>query len=128
MVFDQESYRFHLETGMAVLPWSSQGQGFFEKVDHLGIAGLSEKDRQGYGNATNLARFPRVKEVAERHGVSLTEIALSYLISQPFATIPIVGSRTVEQLRQCMHAADLALSPSEIAYLQDSTMGTMEQG
>ena len=128
VVFDQESYRFHLETGMAVLPWSSQGQGFFEKVDHLGITGLSEKDRQGYGNAANMARFPPVKEVAERRGVSLTEIALSYLISQPFATIPIVGSRTVEQLRQCMRAADLTLSPSEMAYLQDITMGAMEQG
>lgn len=118
VILDREGYEFHRDIAMAVLPWSSQGQGFFEKLDRYGLDGLGEKDRLGYASEANLARFPRAKEVAERHGVSLTEIALAYLISQPFATIPIVGSRTVQQLRQCMAAAAVQLSPEELEYLE----------
>lgn len=117
VVFGPDDYAFHRETGMAVMPWSAQGQGFFEKLARGGVDGLGAADRRGYLNDLNVARFARVAEVAQQRGVSLTVVALAYLMSQPFVTVPVIGPRSVEQLAACAEALDCALTPAEIAFL-----------
>jgi len=49
--------------------------------------------------------------------VPIGRIALAYLISQAFTTIPIVGCRTPEQLGESMKAADVELDVSMLNYL-----------
>ena len=44
-------------------------------------------------------------------------IGLGYLFSQPFVTIPIVGSRTIDQLQDSLSAADTQLTQAQIGYL-----------
>ena len=122
VVFGPDDFAFHLETGMAVMPWSAQGQGFFEKMARSGLDGLGASDRKGYLNDLNAERFERVTEIGRTRGVSLTAVALSYLMSQPFVTVPVVGPRTVEQLRMCVEALDCALSPAEITFLAGDLM------
>jgi len=48
----------------------------------------------------------------------VTQIVLGYLRSQPFPTIPIVGCRTVEQLRDSLNAAQVKLDPDQVSYLE----------
>jgi aryl-alcohol dehydrogenase-like predicted oxidoreductase len=117
-VFDQTSLDFHKKTGLAVIPYSSQGQGFFSKLDTVGVSGLKESDRRAYYNDTNVGRFPRIRDLAVKYAVSIAEIVLSYLISQPFPTVPIVGCRTIAQLTESIRAAELRLEPQDLSYLE----------
>jgi len=115
---DDEGLAFHKRTQMAVIPYTAQAKGFFSKVERSGSAGLSEGDRKIYFNDVNSRRLLRVQELAKKYAVSVNDIALNYLISQPFTTIPVVGCKTVEQLKSSLKAVDVILTSDEVAYLE----------
>lgn len=117
VVFDADAYAFHQAAGLAVVPWSAQGQGYFDKLDRLGAAGLADADRRKFDSAANQALYPPVKALAQRYGVSVGAIALSYLLSQPFAVYPVIGPRTVEQWRASLPALTVTLTPADLAAL-----------
>jgi len=45
-------------------------------------------------------------------------VALSYLCSQPFVTVPIVGCKRLDHLHDSLQAADLLLTSAEVASLE----------
>jgi len=118
VVFGAQEFALHSETGMAVIAYSAQAQGFFDKLNRLGVAGMADKDRRGYFSEANARLLPAVKSLAEKYQVSINALALSYLMAQPFVTIPVVGPRTIEQLRDCVAAVDVILSRDELNQLQ----------
>jgi aryl-alcohol dehydrogenase-like predicted oxidoreductase len=101
---------------MSAVPYTSQAKGYFSKMAE---ARLSEKDRRSYDNATNRARFERVRQLAEKYGVSVTAIALSYLTSQPFPVAPIIGPRNLSQLEDSLRHIDLRLTADEVESLSE---------
>lgn len=103
--------------GMPVIPFSSQSRGFFSKVAAGGEAALSDDLKAFYVNDTNKARLAAVEKVAKRHGVSINEVVLAYLLNQPLLTIPIIGARTPEQIADSVKAVSLKLSTEELAEL-----------
>ncbi len=121
VVFGSKEQAFHRQTGLAVMPYSAQARGYFSKLDKLGTIGLTETDRASFFNETNARRWPRVKQLAEKHGVPVSHVALSYLTSQPFVVIPIIGCRTPNQLLDSTTAANLFLTQEEITFLTDSS-------
>ncbi|MET4147579.1 aryl-alcohol dehydrogenase-like predicted oxidoreductase [Arthrobacter sp. UYCo732] len=54
-----------------------------------------------------------VEEIAGRHGVSASQVALAWLAERPAVTSVILGARTTAQLADNLAAADLALTPGE---------------
>jgi aryl-alcohol dehydrogenase-like predicted oxidoreductase len=58
-----------------------------------------------------------MREVAEAHGTSVARVALAWVLAKPFVTSVIIGAKTVEQLEDNLAAADLTLTPEEIAAL-----------
>ena len=59
----------------------------------------------------------RVAELAERHGVSMTEISLAWLLTH--ATAPVVGATKLHHIEGAAKAVDLELTEWEIAYLEE---------
>lgn len=59
----------------------------------------------------------RVIELAERYKVSMTEIALSWLLTK--VTSPIVGTTKVSNIETAVKATELELSKSDIQYLEE---------
>lgn len=59
----------------------------------------------------------RVMEIADRHEVSMTEVALAWLISK--VTSPVVGATKLPHIEGAAKAVDLVLSPEETAYLEE---------
>lgn len=59
----------------------------------------------------------RVAELADRYGVSMTEISLAWLLSKTSA--PIVGATSCAQVHTMIKAPDLQLSECDIAYLEE---------
>jgi len=114
---DDETYEFHLETGLAVAAYSSQANGFFAgpyRRDLLPPSpGVNPGVARSYYSETNFARLDRTRELAARHNCQPNDIALAYLTSQPFPTCAILGCGTIEHLRESLTAADLLLTPEE---------------
>ncbi|MEZ4735568.1 MAG: aldo/keto reductase [Caldilineaceae bacterium] len=115
---DDDMFAFHQQSGWAVIPYTSQARGFFSKVAEKGLAGLSARDRQAYGNAENERRSTLVQRWSNEYGATPSQIALAYLLGQPVPTIPVIGCRTVAQLQDSLGAADLNLPPAVITLLR----------
>ncbi len=85
------------ELGLAFLPWSPLG---------------------GLNSAKGLAdKFPAFKAVADRHGVSAQRVALAWELAQSERVIPIPGAKRPESITDSAAAADLDLSPEDLAAL-----------
>ena len=63
------------------------------------------------------AILARVAELADRRGVSMTEIALSWLLRN--VTAPVVGATKLSHIEGAVKAVDLELTEEEAAYLEE---------
>jgi aryl-alcohol dehydrogenase-like predicted oxidoreductase len=112
--FDAGTYRFHHETGLAVIPYTSQANGFFSKLAR-GDPALARHD---FHVPANLAAGRIVTELAAAKRVAPGAIVLAYLWSRPFPVVPIIGCRTVAQLEESAAALPLRLTATELAQLE----------
>ena len=55
-------------------------------------------------------------EIAERRGVSMTEVSLAWLLTK--VTAPIVGATKLHHIEGAAKAVDLVLTDEEAAYLE----------
>jgi aryl-alcohol dehydrogenase-like predicted oxidoreductase len=60
-----------------------------------------------------------MREVGEAHGVSVARVALAWLLAKPAVMSIIIGAKTLEQLDDNLAAAELTLTPEEIARLDE---------
>ncbi len=84
---------------ITIQPWSPFQYGFFEGV-------FLDNDKFPELNA-------KIDEVAKRHGVSNTTIAIAWLLRHPAKMQPITGTMNVERLRDCCKASEVDLSREE---------------
>ena len=98
--FDRKFLDLHRETRLPAIPFSSQAKGYFTKLSRDPEA----MARNPYHTPGNLAIYAYLNELAESSGLSLNQLVLAYLWSQPFPVIPIFGSRNREQLEDTLGA------------------------
>lgn len=72
----------------------------------------------------------RVAELVEKHGVSMTEISLAWLLAK--VTSPVVGATKLHHIEGAVKAVDFILSEEEMEYLEEgyvphSLVGVMAQ-
>ena len=115
VAMDDETLAYHQRTGLAAIPYSSQAGGYFQKLAEGREIGQNQQ--KVYGLAENRKRLARLQSLSQETGYSISQLVLGYLINQPFATIPIVGCRTVAQVEDSMRAADIRLTNEQMAWL-----------
>src|SRR5215217_7371578 len=120
-------------TGLGLLPWSPLGGGWltgkYSRDERpSGATRLGENPESGveaYGRRSVQQRtwdvVDAVREVADRRGASMAQVALAWLVAQPAVTSVILGARTLEQLEDNLGAADLHLSAEETALLDEAS-------
>ncbi len=120
---DKMGERWHEETGIPLIPWSSQARGFFtgkyspEMLD-APADGFINAMLRVYGSDENFERLSRAKELGEKKGgYTAVEVALAWLLHKPFPIVPIVGPRTSAELASCVKATSLSLTESETKWL-----------
>ncbi|MBX5481890.1 MAG: aldo/keto reductase [Myxococcaceae bacterium] len=106
-----EARAWHARTQLPVLAWSPLGHGFLADPP-------SAHGRKYYGTAENEGRKARARELAKQKGVTTGDIALAYLFHQPFPVAAVVASSKPERMKRNLAAAELSLSPGEIAFLE----------
>jgi len=118
---DDELYEYQRTSGLAAVAYSSQAQGFFSGA-YGREAGRprtpkAKKIKAYYYNEQNFRRLERVMELSRRLGRAPTQVALAYLLNQPFAAYAIIGCSSLEHLRESAGAHDIELAPAQVRWL-----------
>jgi len=121
VIFDAAMYRFHRETGLAVVPYTSQANGFFSKLALPPEKRPANFEAHEFHTPPNLTAGKIVIELARAKGVTPGTIVLAYLWSRPFPVVPIVGARTIAQLEDSAAAVGLRLTSSELEALETAS-------
>lgn len=108
---------WHERTGIPLVAWSPQGQGYF--ADDYDPARADPDAVATYDSPANRERRERAVQLARRRGRSAAQVALAWVLSQPFAPYAVVGVRTPEHLHAAWATAtDLTLTAEELAWLE----------
>ncbi|TRZ48598.1 aldo/keto reductase [bacterium] len=119
---DEGLYTFHLETGMAAIPYQSVAFGIFHYLHNHNLDEMNPYFRGFYNLSETEKRYQRIVEVMQETGLSITKVVLGYLISRPFVTIPIIGVRnSFEQLIDNCNAGEAKLPEELVNYIQIGT-------
>jgi aryl-alcohol dehydrogenase-like predicted oxidoreductase len=60
----------------------------------------------------------RAQELAKQKGLEPIQIALAYVLHQPFPTFSLVGCRSVEELESSVKALEVSLNAEEVRWLE----------
>ncbi|MGR6967654.1 aldo/keto reductase [Geodermatophilus sp. URMC 61] len=118
-----------LHNGLGMLPWGPLGGGWLsgkytraqrpEGATRLGEdpgRGMEAYDRVGSRQRT-WDVLEVVQDVAEARGVSMSQVALAWLLDRPAVTSVILGARTTGQLSDDLGVVGVTLEPEELARL-----------
>lgn len=105
-----------LESGAALFAWSSQARGYFA-VDRLAGSVSDQEIARCWDSEENQERRRRAQSLAAQRNVSPLNIALAYVIAQPFPAFALVGPRTITETRTSLPGLGVNLTPDELAWL-----------
>lgn len=110
------------EDNIAMTPYSALAGGRLSKRPGETSKRL-EEDSYAKGKYDATAQqdgviINRVAELAEKHGVTMTEISLAWLLTK--VTSPVVGATKLHHIEGAAKAVDLVISNDELIYLEEA--------
>jgi aryl-alcohol dehydrogenase-like predicted oxidoreductase len=114
------------ELGIGFVPYSPLGRGFLtgqfkSKADLPHDDWRHNDPRYSEENwDSNLKIVDAIRAVADRHGVSLAQVALAWLLAQGDDIAPIPGTTTPEHLEENVAAADIELTSEDLAQIDEA--------
>ncbi len=118
---EREMAPFCYDQNIAMTPYSALASGRLSRKPGETSARL-EKDAFAKFKYDQTAEadgliITRVMEIAEKRGVSMTEVSLAWLLSK--VTSPVVGASKMKHVDGAVKAVELELTSDEIAYLEE---------
>ena len=121
-----------VDAGLGLLPWSPLGGGWltgkYERDQRpSGPTRLGEDPERGMeawdrrGTDRTWAIIAAVQRIAEQRGVSMAQVALSWVTNRPGVTSTILGARTMEQLEDNLGSVEVHLDDEEAAGLDEAS-------
>ena len=118
---EREMAKLCLEDNIAMTPYSSLAGGRLSKHPGETSKRLEEDSYAKFKYDATAQQdgviIDRVAKLAQKHGVSMTEISLAWLLTK--VTSPIVGATKMHHIEGAAKAVDLVLTPEECAYLEE---------
>ena len=116
---------WYQEQGTPLLTWSSLAGGFFSgrfRRDNLDSfeSYLDKLCVSSYCYEENFERLERAEKLAREKGVSLPQLALAYVTSQPLDIYALVGCNSGAEFEANLGALNLQLSEEECRWLESS--------
>lgn len=131
---EREMVKLCKEDNIAMTPYSALAGGRLSKHHGETSKRLQEDSYARLKYDTTAAQdsiiIDRVAELAKKHGVSMTEVSLAWLLTK--VTSPVVGATKLYHVEGAVKAVALSLTAEEIAYLEEpyiphSLVGVMAQ-
>lgn len=112
------------EEGIGTIPYSPLASGRLTRDWSAANTLRSETDqfqKMKYDASSEIDRpiVERVAELAQKYGVSRSQIALAWLLQKEPVTAPIVGATKIAHLEEAVGALSLKLSPEDVACLEE---------
>ena len=87
--------------------WASLAGGFFAGIRSVDVVRVYEND-------DNRERLRRAQALAARRGATASQVALAWVLHQPFPTYALIGPRSIPELRESVAAlaSSLTILPS----------------
>lgn len=114
-ITDEEA-QWNADNNISLFSWASQAHGFF--ADIYKTDGSAPQDIQdAFFSKENFERLKRCKVLAAEKGIDSINVALAYVLSQPFDVAAIIGSRSRKEFDSCLHTLTVKLTKQECDYL-----------
>jgi 1-deoxyxylulose-5-phosphate synthase len=113
---DDDARRWHAETKLPVLAWTSLAAGFASgrfRPDDTDV----DESTTAFFSDDNFERMRRAEEVAAGRNASTLQVALAFVLSQDFPVVALVGPSKVENLDGTLGALEVELTAEEMRYL-----------
>lgn len=122
--FERELQWVCQRNGLGVLPFFPLASGFLTgKYSREGTveSGRSAMVQRRYFNDRSWTILDAVRGVATEAGASPAAVAIAWTGAQPSVTAPILGARTLDQVKDNLTAADLVLATEQIDRLNEAS-------
>jgi aryl-alcohol dehydrogenase-like predicted oxidoreductase len=117
MVMDAGLYDYHIACQLPTLAYSSQANGLFERMSKGTVDQMNPSSRRAYPFQANQARYERIRSVAYENNLTINQVVLGFLISQPFPVFPIIGPKRMDQLIESLNSTGVTLTYQQIAFI-----------
>ncbi len=123
---EREMIPLCIDQGIGLIPWSPLARGFLagnRKRDGGGETTRAKSDDfadQMYFHKEDFTVAERAQEIAEKRGVTSSQIALAWMLDKSHITAPIIGATKLEHLEQSIAALEIELSEDEITALEEA--------
>ncbi len=119
---EREMVPYCEEENIALTPYSALASGRLSRKPGEGDTKRAAEDNYAKFKYDATAKIDniiisRVAELAEKRGVTMTEIALAWLLAK--VTSPVVGATKLHHIEGAAKAVELELTENEIAYLEE---------
>ncbi len=120
LFLDAASHAWHMRSGLPVAAYSAQALGYFGASNAAwaknGFCGPAPRGKD-YDWEESRGRLRRAITLGEAYGATPNQIALAYLLAQPFPVYPIIGTGNPDRVREAMDALSITLRANECAFL-----------
>ena len=119
---EREMVPYCEEENIALTPYSALASGRLSRKAGLDNTKRASEDAYAKFKYDATAKqdsviINRVSELANNHGVSMTEISLAWLLTK--VASPVVGATKLSHIEGAVKAVDLTLTDDELAYLEE---------
>jgi len=119
---EREMVPYCEEESIALTPYSALASGRLarrpgESDTKRAVEDSYAKFKYDATSAQDALIIDRVAETAEKHGVTMTEVSLAWLLTK--VTSPVVGATKLHHIEGAAKAVELELSNDETAYLEE---------
>ncbi len=104
-----EEETWHTATQMPIVAYSATGTGYFARA---------ADPTKPPTNTANEARRTRAQSLAIDLGCSPTQIAVAWLLHQPYPILPLFGTTKTDHLAEILRAPAIELTPDQVYWLR----------
>ncbi|KAH9857418.1 aryl-alcohol dehydrogenase [Lenzites betulinus] len=108
--------------GVGSIPWSPLARGALTRplsATKDTKRGATDKFVSGYNKGGSPEIINRVEELAKKKDVTMAQIAIAWILAKDGVTAPIVGTTSLDNLKDLIAGVHVKLTDEEIKYLEE---------
>jgi len=113
--------------GVGLIPWSPLAGGLLGGILQKADKGRSAKPELLNRVEADHQKFEAYEKLCQEIGKHPADVAVAWLLHNPIVSSPIIGPRTLDQLKGNLRALDISLSPETLQTLDSLFPGPGEE-